>query len=159
MAKTINALGGYVTDSMSLRTTEKHNAFLELLDGGMTMVHLDARFKGVDVPSSCMGDAHLRLNFSYRFHLETFDITADEITASLTFGGTPYICVIPWESVFAMTHHVTNELRVWEEDLPLEVLQQIGDAMQQEAPTPDDDSEYLEEGVAVRRVGHLKVVK
>jgi len=150
---------------------EKQQAFRDMLDQGMTMVHLDARVEGIDVPEHLSGDPHLRLNFSYKFGLEVFEINADEIVANLSFQGTPYNCVVPWKAVFALWNHVTNETRIWEGDMPMELIeahtqamaaaQQEGDTDQSDAPKSEssDDDTGDEPGGAVRRVGHLRVIK
>ena len=143
-----------------LPAIDKRESFLELLDTGMTMLHLDARSDGVDVPEQFRTDVHLRLNFSYRFHLDTFTINKDKVEASLSFGGSPYLCVIPWTAVFGMTSHVAQDFRVWPEAMPTELLQQAA-AMADAEPVDsvDLDEELPVIGGAVRRVGHLRVIK
>ena len=47
--------------SIDAQTTDKYEAFLELLEQGLTMLHMDARAIGVDVPRQYQDDAHLRL--------------------------------------------------------------------------------------------------
>ena len=150
------------------QTTQKHAAFVELVDQGMTMVHLDARTSGVDVPADYQNDAHLRLNFSHKFMLETFDITEDSIRSSLSFQGSMHICVIPWSAVFALTHHVTGEVRIWPEDIPEELKQAAESALMdtdeadgeakvtgQDPPQSGEDDDEQ----PGRRVGHLRVIK
>lgn len=151
---------------------EKQQAFLEMLDQGMTMVHLNARVEGTDVPDHLRDDPHLRLNFSYKFGLEVFDINPNEIVANLSFQGTPYNCVIPWSAVFALWNHVTNDTRIWESDMPMELIEahtqamsaaqeQVGALKAVESTAEADESEFEAEepGGAVRRVGHLRVIK
>jgi stringent starvation protein B len=156
------ALGGVVVLSCEERSVEKHLLFARLLENGMTMLHLDAREKGVCVPKEHARDQDLRLNFSYRFQLETFEIDQEKVVASLSFQGHPFLCVVPWASVFAMTSHVTDEFQVWQEDLPEEMLDEIVQSMREHQAADsfeecsDDD---LKVGGAVRRVGHLRVIK
>jgi hypothetical protein len=42
------------------------------------------------------------------------------VQATLSFGGRPFFCVLPWESIFAVTSSGTGEGQVWPEDLPTE---------------------------------------
>lgn len=101
----------------------------QLLDEGMTMIHLDARVDGVDVPDVFRNDTHLRLNLSWRFG-RTMTVDDDKVIAELTFGGHPHLCVIPFSAVFGMVSHATNRTLMWPEDIPPEVLQEL------EKPTP-----------------------
>jgi len=154
-------------------TTESHSqdkqtALLDMLDKGLTMVHLDARAESVDVPPQFQDDAHLRLNFSYRFSLETFVVDDTGISVKLSFGGIEHLCSIPWSAVFAMTHNETGESRVWAMDIPPELIQEVERAAQSTelVPKPSiqsvresaDDSHSDDESTG-RRVGHLRVIK
>jgi len=150
------------------QTTDKHDAFLELLEQGMTMLHLDARAANVDVPSQFQDDAHLRLNFSHRFHLDTFEIDENGVVASLSFGGIPHSCNIPWTAVFAMTQQTTGASRVWAMDIPIELVQEVERAVTEGSelvPNPtieaveDTTEESTGEEPEGRRVGHLRVIK
>ena len=152
------------------RAQDKESALLDMLDKGLTMVHLDARADGVDVPSQFQDDAHLRLNFSYRFNLDTFVIDNTGITANLSFGGIEHLCLIPWAAVFAMTQNETGESRVWAMDIPAELIQEVERAalpsdlvpeptiksVKESAPPADAEDEDDAPG---RRVGHLRVIK
>jgi stringent starvation protein B len=151
--------------SGAIKGGDKKTVFADMLEAGMVMLHLDARRPGVQVPPALSIDHHLRLNFSYRFHLEHFEITEAGLEASLSFSGVPHACEVPWSAVFAMTSHASGEWRIWGEDLPDEVLDRAA------ALTGDDDpvdvadklelDEDLEPAAAapVRRVGHLRVIK
>lgn len=139
------------------RAAEKRKSFLAMLEHGLTMLHLDARVTGVDVPTRFRGDAHLRLNFSLKFQLATFIIGDEGVEASLSFDGQPYRCVIPWTAVFGMTQNGTGDARVWPEDFPPELVQAAAAMLPAEAP--EDEDEVLPVGSAARRVGHLRVIK
>ena len=148
-------------------SAEKKTAFQDMLERGLTMLHIDARHDAVDVPEHFRLDHHLRLNYSYRFFLDTFEITDDGVQASLSFGGVPHLTIVPWSAVFACSSHVTGEWRVWPDDMPVELMAQAvafplsPDLSQPISPSPAEDSSLDEEevGGAVRRVGHLRVIK
>jgi stringent starvation protein B len=110
---------------MSFRVPSKKQTLLQYLQRGVTMVHLDARRPGVSVPPQYAHDAHLRLNLSYRYSIPDFEIDEHRVQATLSFSGTPFQCVIPWESVFGITSH-SGDGQVWPEDLPTEVMQTLG---------------------------------
>ncbi len=148
------------------RADEKRSTFLTMLDKGMTMLHLDARAPGVDVPANLSDQSHLRLNFSYKFQLPIFDIGRTLVRAALSFGGKDYVCVIPWEAVFGMTHHSSGDYKLWPEDMPEEMwaqaaamAEELGEARSDDAPVRAEPPEEEEVGPAVRRVGHLRVIK
>ena len=160
--------------SIDAQTTDKYEAFLELLEQGLTMLHMDARAIGVDVPRQYQDDAHLRLNFSYRFQLDTFEIDEKGIVASLSFGGVPHTCQIPWTAVFAMTQQTSGASRVWAMDIPIELVQEVEravtntselvpeptfEAVEDTSDGQEDTPETDESASEGRRVGHLRVIK
>ena len=107
------------------RVPSKKQTLLQYLQRGVTMVHLDARRPGVAVPPQYAGDAHLRLNLSYRYSIPDFEIDDRRIQATLSFSGASFQCVLPWESIFGITSHA-GDGQVWPEDLPTEVMQSLG---------------------------------
>ena len=106
------------------RVPSKRQTLLQYLQRGVTMVHLDARRAGVIVPPQYAGDAHLRLNLSYRYAIPDFEIDDRRIQATLSFSGLPFQCILPWESIFGITSHA-GDGQVWPEDLPTEVMQTL----------------------------------
>jgi len=88
------------------------------------MVHLDARRLGAQVPEQYAGDAHLRLNLSYRYAIHDLEIEDERVQATLSFGGVPFRCILPWDCIFGITN-ATGDGQVWPEDLPTEVMQSL----------------------------------
>jgi stringent starvation protein B len=99
----------------------KKQTLLRYLERGITMVHLDARRPGVQVPAKHSGDPHLRLNLSYRYSIPDLEIDDERVQATLSFGGAPFQCILPWAAIFGITSHA-GEGQVWPEDLPTEVM-------------------------------------
>jgi stringent starvation protein B len=131
---------------------DKRDLLLRLLDRGVAMIHLDARFSGVAVPAQFAQDPHLRLNLSYRYQLHDLDIGEERVRATLSFGGRPFHCVVPWKAVFAITSQASGEGQVWPEDMPAEVAQEAQEqrrpalaAVESEAP-PDDEPQPAPRG-------------
>ena len=90
----------------------KKEVLLAFLDKGVAMVHLDARRPGVVVPAAHAQDAHLRLNLSYRYGIHDLEITDERVRATLSFGGRPFRCVLPWTAVFGVTSSVSRDGQV-----------------------------------------------
>ena len=100
---------------------DKKQTLLGYLARGVAMVHLDARRPGVMVPPQYAEDAHLRLNLSYRYAIPDLEVSEERVQATLSFGGRPFQCVLPWESIFGITCQASGDGQVWPEDLPSEV--------------------------------------
>ncbi len=94
---------------------------------GVAMIHLDARREGVLVPERFKEDAHLRLNLSYRYSIPDFDANEERVQATLSFGGVPFQCVVPWAAIFGITSHANGDGQVWPEDLPTEVVRTLAE--------------------------------
>jgi stringent starvation protein B len=107
---------------MATRPPGKKETLLAFLARGVAMLHLDARRPGVSVPPQYTGDAHLRLNLSYRYSIPDLEVSDEQVQATLSFGGRSFRCVLPWESVFGITSQGTGDGQVWPEDLPVEVV-------------------------------------
>ena len=109
---------------MDKKVSDKKERLLAALDQGMVMIHLDARRPGVLVPASLRGEAHLRLNLSYRF--EPPDLTVGEwgVRTTLSFSGSRFTVAVPWSALFAIASHVTKEFWMYPEEMPPELVQQ-----------------------------------
>jgi stringent starvation protein B len=102
------------------RTADKKRLFEELLQTGIGALHLDPRAPDASVPTRFARQTLLVLNFSWNFHIADFRIGDDVVEATLTFGGQPWFCRVPWYAVFAVTNDQRDQGMVWPEDLPPE---------------------------------------
>jgi stringent starvation protein B len=154
------------------RSQEKKQTLLAFLKRGVAMLHLDARQPGVSVPSQHAGDAHLRLNLSYRYSIRDFEVRDEGVQATLSFGGQAFFCVLPWESVFAVTSSGTGEGQVWPEDLPTEAERGFASqkpseerprtqlaAVEDEEFEPAPPERPREPAGGPKRGGHLRLVR
>ena len=107
---------------MTPRAPDKKQVLLAFLERGVAMVHLDARRPGVSVPAQHAGEAHLRLNLSHRYGIHDFDVSDQRIQATLSFGGRPFRCILPWPAIFGITSATTHDGQVWPEDIPADVV-------------------------------------
>jgi stringent starvation protein B len=152
------------------RAPDKRQTLLHFLERGVTMVHLDARKEGVVVPPQYAQEPHLRLNLSYKYNIPDFDMSERRIQATLSFGGSPFRCLLPWTSIFGITSHA-GEGQVWPEDLPGEVMEGIATRRDAKAPAAtgrpslscvEGDGEEAESGDAEkpeRPRPHLRLVR
>src|ERR1700756_5233321 len=112
---------------MTARVSGKKQLLIAYLQRGVAMLHLDARRPGVSVPPQYRHEAHLRLNLSYRYNIPDLIIDETHVQATLSFGGRPFQCQVPWSSVFGITTNA-GEGQVWPEDLPVEVTAESEEA-------------------------------
>jgi stringent starvation protein B len=104
------------------RPPSKRDVLNSLLDEGKTMIFLDARVSGVEVPKDHTRNPNLCLNLSRAFKRPVV-VSDRHVEAVLSFGGTAYPCVVPFEAIFGMYSHVTHKQFVWPEDVPPEVME------------------------------------
>lgn len=103
---------------MQLVHSDRKRKLLEaLLAKGMVLVALDGRAPGVDLPKHLRDDPQVRLNLSYRFGLP-MEIDDEGVRATLTFGGVPYDCVLPWGAIYLAYSHVSQEQFLFLADVP-----------------------------------------
>jgi len=110
-----------------MKPVGKKETLLQFLERGVAMLHLDARRPGVAVPAQHADDPHLRINLSYRYGIPDLVIDDRRVQATLSFGGRPFQCQLPWSAVFGITSQHSGDGQVWPEDLPTEVVSAIAD--------------------------------
>ena len=115
----------------------KKQTLLQFLARGVAMVHLDARRPGVLVPKQFVGEAHLRLNLSYRYNIRDLVIDEQHVQATLSFSGRPFQCKLPWPAVFGITSSQSGDGQVWPEDLPTEVMHTLATRQEGEEREPE----------------------
>jgi len=120
-------------------SAQKKMAVMRVLDTGIVMIHCDPRHEGVGLPDFLKSDPIVRLNFAYGFRLPSFEVDDDAISAVLNFNGHKTYCVIPWESIFAITAPEKEHRGwFWRESAPRE-------AMLEFFTEPDEGEEEMEE--------------
>ena len=148
---------------------DKRELVEELLGAGPVLVHVDARDKSARVPDRFREDPKLVLRFGYGLTPAIIDLSVDDtaISGTLTFGGAPYRCVLPWPAVYAVVSEVDQKGMVWPDDVPAPVVEQL--AAQTRSPASaapqvamsDDDSapQPMPPKPPRSKGGHLKLVK
>lgn len=96
----------------------KKEFFSRALQGGVASLYLDPRVQGVLVPDKLRGSPTLVLNYSYRYHIADFDFDNEKVIASLSFGGVPFQCVVPWDAVMGIGNQGESTFYSFVPDLP-----------------------------------------
>lgn len=106
-----------------LNKKDKLEVALLLLEGGDIKIHLDARRRGVVVPPRFKHDPHLLLQIGRNMPVPIPDlkVTKKGIKGTLSFNRTPFYCMLPWRSIYAVVGVNDNRGMVWEEDMPSEM--------------------------------------
>ncbi len=102
---------------------DKLEVALLLLEGGDIKVHLDARRSDVVVPPGLKQDPHLLLQIGRNMPVPIPDlkITKKGIKGTLSFNRTPFYCILPWRSIYAVVGVDDSRGKIWEEDMPSEM--------------------------------------
>jgi len=100
----------------------KKEVALALLERSRVHVHLDPRKDGVAVPVGFRKQAQLVLEIGLNMPVPIPDLRLDDegMTCTLSFNRSPFFCVVPWTSVFAMVGDDGRGM-VWPEDVPAEI--------------------------------------
>jgi stringent starvation protein B len=143
---------------------DKKRTLEALLARGPVLVHVDARRSEVAVPARFRADPSLVLRFGYNLSPAIGDLTVDDeaIAGTLTFGGQPFRCILPWTAVYAAMVEGEQRGTVWPEDVPEDVLAGGGEP----AGTAPGPVAAPAPGLAAvkaddepRKRGHLKLVE
>ncbi len=122
---------------MSRPLPPKKEVALALLKRSSVHIHLDPRVASVVVPPWFKGQPQLVLQIGLNMPVPILDLHLDEdgMSCTLSFNRSPFHCVVPWASVFAMVGEDGHGM-VWPDDVPVEVSRQTRPV--QVAPAPKD---------------------
>lgn len=140
---------------------DKRKTLESLLARGPVLVHVDARRADVSVPPRFRADPSLVLRFGYNLSPAIVDLVVDEdaICGTLTFGGQPHRCILPWTAVYAAMVEGEQRGTVWPEDVPEDVLTGGGEAPTATATPVATETATDKSGPRARRATHLKLVE
>lgn len=158
---------------MDPSSSDKEAIVLQLLANGDTMLCLDARYDGVRVPAEHMSNPALRLILNLNFP-HPIDVTAEGISARLSFGGRRVACYIPLDALWAAFDPQTMQGMMWPDSMPPEVAADLSMQQAQKQPTPPDKPRRSKQTHPIqesrtdtteattekpRQRGHLRVIK
>ena len=95
----------------------KKEVALALLERSNVDVYLDPRAKGVVVPPQFRKEPRLILKIGLNMPVPIPDLRLDDesMSCTLSFSRSPFFCIVPWESVFAMVGDDGRGM-VWPDD-------------------------------------------
>lgn len=105
---------------MTQDNKDKQDFLSNMLSKGDVMVCLDARQPDVEIPKAHKTNPMLNLVLSLNFR-RPIDVLEDGIYGSLSFGGRPHKCVIPFTAVWAIYEPNTQKGQVWEASIPEDI--------------------------------------
>jgi stringent starvation protein B len=107
------------------RLPRKKDVVLQLLEQATVFVHLDPRGEAVRVPPWFKRQPQLVLQVGLNMAVPIPDLEVDDegISCTLSFNRSPFLCVIPWASVFALVDE-NRQGMVWPDDVPPELAAQ-----------------------------------
>ncbi|HEY2510569.1 MAG TPA: ClpXP protease specificity-enhancing factor SspB [Polyangiaceae bacterium] len=122
---------------MSHPLPPKKEVALALLERSLVDIRLDPRVEGVVVPPTFRKQPQLVLKIGLNLPVPIPDLRLDDegMTCTLSFSRTPYYCVVPWRSVFAMLGEDGRGM-VWPDDIPPEIAQASGRPAEEPRPAP-----------------------
>ena len=106
----------------------KKEVALALLERSNVDVYLDPRAKGVVVPLQFRKEPRLILKIGLNMPVPIPDLHLDDesMSCTLSFNRSPFYCVVPWSSVFAMVGEDGRGM-VWPDDVPQELAVKVVD--------------------------------
>jgi stringent starvation protein B len=116
----------------------KKEVGLALLERSSVYVHLDPRQETVLVPAWFKKQPQLVLQVGMNMPVAIPDLRFDDdgMSCTLSFNRSPFFCVVPWSSVFAMVGEDGRGM-VWPDDVPVEVARQAQVRPAEGAPRKD----------------------
>lgn len=94
------------------------------LTEGKILIAIDSNVEGVVLPKHLMNSIQVKLNLSYSFATNVFEIDEEKIRIDLSFSGSRFLCVIPFTSIYyvAMAEDPLNGVEIVE-NMPIELLE------------------------------------
>lgn len=142
----------------------KRELIEELLGHGPILVHIDGRHALAQVPDRFQDDPKLVLRFGYDLTPAIIDLSLDDhgMYGTLTFGGVPTRCVLPWGSVYSVVSESDQKGMVWPDDVPdvvVDALQEHVMDKRSEARAESEADDGGSKSPPPPRGGHLTLVK
>ena len=104
----------------------KKEVALALLERSNVDIYLDPRAEGVVVPPQFKKEPRLILKIGLNMPVPIPDLRLDDesMSCTLSFNRSPFYCIVPWTSVFAMVGEDGRGM-VWPDDVPQELAVRV----------------------------------
>lgn len=135
-------------------SSNKKEIFNLWMEGDHVLVHLDSTPENVIVPSHLKDNPALTLKMSHLFQGRT-EANKDGITSYLKFSGNYFECIVPWDSIFAITSE-SGEQKLWPHSLP-QALANLNNVTTDTKKT--DKNNHKEENKSERKRPTLQRIK
>jgi stringent starvation protein B len=135
----------------------KKEVALALLERSSVFVHLDPRVAAVVVPPGFRKQPQLVLQVGLNMPVPIRDLQLDDegMSCTLSFNRTPFFCVVPWGSVYAIVGCDDGRGMIWPDDVPPEVAQAQARAVdggdRKDGPRPAPEPERAGEPLRAKR--------
>lgn len=112
---------------------QKIDAFERLLSKGAVYVTLDPRSEEAVVPEWFKNQPQLAVLVGHGLKppIADFDYNEGAVSGWLSFGRTPFYCVIPWTTVYGVFAYSDHRGVIWPECVPLEMQREVERFQQQ----------------------------
>ena len=148
---------------MKVSKPELANAILKT---SSLFVYLYGKSLGALLPHHLRLQDQVVLQFGYDMAVPIPDLEVNdfEIIGTLSFGGVPYKCYIPWEAVYALVNEDSKGM-VWNENMPESVKEAMGKMSNKTLPEhqPSPKLKLMHSSTAQKKTkakpGHLRLVK
>src|SRR3954453_15445624 len=115
----------------------KKEVALALLERSNVDIYLDPRAQGVVVPPQFRKEPRLILKIGLNMPVPIPDLRLDDesMSCTLSFNRSPFYCVVPWSSVFAMVGEDGRGM-VWPDDVPQELAVKVVEPSTESSRSP-----------------------
>lgn len=103
----------------------KRDQFDAWIREGLVMTIINTTFPDVRVPAQFVGQVMLRLNFSLRYNVPDFRWDDGGIVCTLSFGGTPFRCEVPWGAIYVLSSRELEQAMVEPRSCPPAALPEL----------------------------------
>lgn len=103
----------------------KRDQFDAWIREGLVMTIVNTTFPDVRVPAQFVGQVMLRLNFSLRYNVPDFRWDDGGIVCTLSFGGTPFRCEVPWGAIYVLSSRELEQAMVEPRSCPPAALPEL----------------------------------
>ncbi len=122
-------------------TPSKKEIFDLWMEGDHVMVHIDATMEKVIIPNNLKGNKSLTLKLIHLFQGRT-ESSDQGVNTYLKFSGKYFECILPWDSIFAITSE-SGEQKIWPNSIQTALVQQIADHIDRKLNVIEDKNPNL----------------